>query len=284
MALHYTDSIEEALLSLDSAISQFKDVDFNQWSDNRRYTIWKLQEISQILKKVNLGSGIGKTTGGAVQIAGGVLTIIGICTLNPVLTLVGVGVASGGGVTSAASSIAKYGWTRSKNNELAKLLEKDCQLTTVICQSFINLSSKFKKISQNKKLLADIKAVGKGGFVIGNTVVSGINIANKVALLRLIGTFVDDGAYVATELTGSILADGKFIGLAIFDAGSVAAKSLEGVLGGISVVFGIVDIIFGAKDIANGSDLAKKIDDTVKQLETSREELTTKYLDIQKFL
>ena len=38
------------------------------------------------------------------------------------------------------------------------------------------------------------------------------------------------GAYIAGELTGSTLTDGKFLGLALFDAGSVAPKSLEGIL------------------------------------------------------
>ena len=45
--------------------------------------------------------------------------------------------------------------------------------------------------------------------------------------MRLIATFVDNEAYIAGELTGSTFTDGKVLGLALFDAGSVAPKSLE---------------------------------------------------------
>ena len=74
------------------------------------------------------------------------ISIVGICTLNAVLAL---GVASGC-VTSAASSIAKYGWHCGKNNELTKLLEKDCQITEEIFKSFHDLCDELKKIQKIK--------------------------------------------------------------------------------------------------------------------------------------
>lgn len=278
------DAIEKTFKPLDESITRFKNIDFEGWSDNRNDTIGKLKEISQLLKKVNNDTGIGQTTGGAGQIAGGVLGIVGVLTLNPALVLSGFGLTVGGGVTSTVSSIIKYGWNRSQDDELKKLLKQDSQLTKEICDAFCHLRDQVTKISQNKQLWNDIKAGGKGFNAYVEVLKAGSEIANKAAIVRLIAEYAPEAPMLRRQLTGAILADGKFFGKAIFTAGSVAAKSLKCVFTGVDVVFGVLDVIEGTKHITNGSNLAKKIDDIRKQLENERETLTKQYNNIQQFL
>lgn len=260
------------MVELDESINRFKKLDFEKWLDNREKTIEKLKEISSILEKVNKGSGIVKTTGGAAQITGGVLTILGLYTLNPALVVWGVGMGTGGGVTSVASSLIKYGWNSYKNNELEQVLNRDKQLTKEICDAFKDLGDKLKQIEKNIHLFKDVSQALWAGY-------NGFNLVWKSLFFEAI-----KGSFWEPRLMAMGLADGKLLGLTIYGAATEAARSLESLISGVNVVFGIIDVFSGANDVSSEGESAQKINDIVKQLEESCEELKKKYYDIRKEL
>ena len=211
------------------------------------------------------------------------MTIVGVATLNPILAGSGFVVAVGGGVTSIAGAWIKHGWNKQKQKELKDMIERDNQLSREITNKVCAISDEVARLSKNKQLtryVAQLSLItGKRMFDAVNTP---IRLANTVEIVNLLKSL--NAPNMEAQISGYLVSDGKLFGLALFEAGSAAARVLETLGGVLNIAFGIFDVIFGVKNLENGSEMADKVDDIRRDLQNTKQEIINAYNGVNDFL
>ncbi|XP_019378506.1 PREDICTED: apolipoprotein L3-like [Gavialis gangeticus] len=117
--------------------------------DKLQQHIAALQAIADAVDEVHRGATIANITGGAVGIAGGITTVVGLC-LAPVtfgasliVSLTGLGVSLAGGLTSAAATTTDIVKSKVKKGEVQKILQQ--------CQEELGLIQDYMKTNGNRE-------------------------------------------------------------------------------------------------------------------------------------
>ncbi|XP_019338195.2 apolipoprotein L3 [Alligator mississippiensis] len=110
--------------------------------DRLQQHVAALQAIADAVDEVHRGATIANITGGAVGIAGGITTIVGLC-LAPVtfgasliVSLTGLGVSLAGGLTTAAATATDMVQRKVKKGEVQDIL-KQCQAELGLIQDYV---------------------------------------------------------------------------------------------------------------------------------------------------
>ncbi|XP_025047326.1 uncharacterized protein LOC102372761 [Alligator sinensis] len=191
--------------------------------DRLQQHVAALRVIADAVDEVHRGATIANITGGAVGIAGGVTTIVGLC-LAPVtfgasliVSLVGLGVSTAGGLTSMAATTTDMVQSRVKKEEINGLLGQ-CQAEVQLIQQYMEYVSvrvQEAKDGAGLNLLFAIPQIGAGA---GRTILNTINMVRAGELLAnasRVARFAGTVTHVLTALT---------LGLDIF---FVAKDSIE---------------------------------------------------------
>ncbi|KAE8604828.1 hypothetical protein XENTR_v10014846 [Xenopus tropicalis] len=224
----------------------------------------ELRSIADGIDTFHKNATIASVVGSSFGIAGGITTIVGLA-LAPVtfgasliVTLVGVGVATAGGITGAASSIADTANIRIKGKRVEEIIQ-------IVQSDIAHLEKLLKSINTHiedmKRLMgvkdADIARVSVRG------VFAAVEIT-RLAQLASISTTAARAAQIAAQ-------------------GAKAAIAVSGVLAALFIFVDIAFVAKGAKDLKDGAkaEQAKKIRDVADELETEFEKLQAAALEVQ---
>uniref|UniRef100_A0A8C8S4U4 Apolipoprotein L3 n=1 Tax=Pelusios castaneus TaxID=367368 RepID=A0A8C8S4U4_9SAUR len=215
-----------------------------QARDRLQKHLAELQKIADDIDEVHRGATIANVTGGAVGIAGGITTIVGLA-LAPVtfgaslvVSLTGFAVSTVGGLTSAAATATDLGVNKDKKKTVEKLLE-ECQSeikNIKKCIEIIQTSAQNMKDDGDLDLLLALPQIGSGA---GRAVLNTMKMVKAGQLLANAGRVARFAGHCTHVLTGLTLA---------FDIAFVAKDSVE--------------LHRGAK-----TELATTIRDAVKEME-----------------
>uniref|UniRef100_A0A8C5QTM0 Apolipoprotein L3 n=1 Tax=Leptobrachium leishanense TaxID=445787 RepID=A0A8C5QTM0_9ANUR len=212
-----------------------------QFVETVKECIKQLHSIADDVDKFHKGSIIASVAGSSFGIAGGIATIVGLC-LAPVtfgasliVTGVGIGVATAGGVTGAAASIADRFNIKAKCNKVEEIIKE------------IN--------NMRENMQATLRQID-------------ILIIEMIDLLGLNSDFVRvgvRGAYAAVEIARLVqlanLAANAARGAQIAARGAQAAAAVTGVFAALFIVVDTVFLFKAAMELIDGakSEEAAKI-------------------------
>lgn len=252
---------------------------FNKLFSERAESLWKhvidLYTIADSLDKFNKNTKIAQITGGSTSAVGGIATIAGLA-LAPVtmgtsliVTAVGLGVATAGGLTSAGAGISNQVNNSMDRKKVEKLVEdyQEKILDLNKCLKFIqqgieNLRKfdliKMKKQAYNRDFPVLSSSFYEDGAMAGKAILSNANeIMRVVQIAHVAGSSAARAVQVASMATGVLT--GLFVGLDIY---FVAKDSKE--------------LKKGAK-----SEFAAKIRDVATQLHDGLVELNRIRMELQ---
>ncbi|XP_018117847.1 apolipoprotein L6 [Xenopus laevis] len=223
----------------------------------------ELRSIADGIDLFHRNAIIAGVVGSSVGIAGGITTIVGLA-LAPVtfgasliVTLVGGGVATAGGITGAASSIADSANIRMKGKRVEEIIQ-------TIQVDIAHLEELLKSINAH---IEDMKRL------VG---LQNVDITRAGAI----------GVFAAVEITSlAQLANVSAIATKAAHVAAWGAKAAAAVSGVIVALFMFVDIAIvakGAKDLKEGAKVeqAKKIRAVADELETEFEKLQAAALEV----
>eukprot|EP00079_Xenopus_tropicalis_P030289 XP_012826103.1 PREDICTED: apolipoprotein L3-like [Xenopus tropicalis] len=211
----------------------------------------ELRTIADGIDTFHKNATIASVFGSSVGIVGGITTIAGLA-LAPVtfgaslpVAMAGVGVATAGGITGAASSIADTANIRKKGKRVEKIIQTvqlDIEQLEKLLESINNDIEDMKRQMGVKD--ADIARVSVRG------VFAAVEIA-RLAQLATVSTTAARAAQVAAQ-------------------GAKAAAAVSGVLTALFIFVDIAFVAKGAKDLKDGAkaEQAKQIRDVADELET----------------
>ncbi|XP_071347019.1 protein starmaker-like isoform X4 [Trachinotus anak] len=251
---------------------------FNKLFSERAESLWQhvidLNSIADSLDKFNKNTKIAQITGGSTSAIGGVATIAGLA-LAPVtfgtsliVTAVGLGVATAGGLTSAGAGISNQVNNSMDRKKVEKIVE-DYQEKIVDlnkCLKFIkqgieNLRKfdllKMKKHAYNRDFPALTSSFYEDGAMAGKAILINANeIMRVVQIANVAGSTAARAVQIASMATGVLT--GLFVGMDIY---FVAKDSKE--------------LKKGAKSefAAKIRDVATQLHDGLVELNGIREEL-----------
>lgn len=249
--------------------------------DERISVSRKLFCLAKHLDRVCSDTGIARTTGGSLSVAGGILALVAL-GLAPVtggastaaLAAVGTGTfaaVAGAGATLTAA-IIKDRHIRKAAAEVKEALEKLEAKDAIVCRLFDELNSNLEELSvlcQEKTvsewILDSGKWLYKGGYSVvykGWTVYTGLQ-GSRFALQT--AEFIQADLKIMQQIAYGTAAPGLTVpekllflqvpwgGRVLVQTGGTVARMLSGALALAGIGFGIWDIVEGAKDI-NGSE------------------------------
>ncbi|XP_039350359.1 apolipoprotein L3-like, partial [Mauremys reevesii] len=162
----------------------------------------ELREIADDIDMVHKGATIANITGGAVGIAGGITTIVGLC-LAPVtfgasliVSLTGLAVSTAGGLTSAAATTTDIVASKVKKETVEKLLQE--------CQAELGNIIKAIQCLESYGDIAFMFAFSQIGSGAGRAVLNTIKMVKAGQLLANAGRaarFAGAATHVLTALT-----------------------------------------------------------------------------------
>uniref|UniRef100_A0A3Q2CAI7 Apolipoprotein L, 1 n=1 Tax=Cyprinodon variegatus TaxID=28743 RepID=A0A3Q2CAI7_CYPVA len=253
---------------------------FNKLFSERAETLWQhvidLNAIADGLDKFNKKTKIAQITGGSTSAIGGVATITGLA-LAPVtmgtsliVTAVGLGVATAGGLTSAGAGISNQVNNSLDRKKVEKIVEDYQEKIADLnkCLKFIkqgieNLRRfdllKMKKNAYNQDFPALTSQFYEDGAMAGKAILINANeIMRVVQIANVAGSTAARAVQIASMATGVLT--GLFVGMDIY---FVAKDSKE--------------LKKGAKSefAAKIREVATQLHDGLVELNTIREELQT---------
>uniref|UniRef100_A0A8C5QI44 Apolipoprotein L3 n=1 Tax=Leptobrachium leishanense TaxID=445787 RepID=A0A8C5QI44_9ANUR len=225
----------------------------------------QMRGIASALDKFHKGSIIASVAGSSFGIAGGILTIVGLC-LTPVtfgasliVTGVGIGVATAGGLTGAAASVADR----------------------------VNIQRKCKKVEEFIKELNNMKQkmqdlLGTIDLLINEM----IDLLGLNADIARVGT---RGAYTAVEIARLVqvvrISASAARGAQIAARGAQAAAAVSGVLAALFIVVDIGFVVKGAMELSKGAkceeaakirEIADGLEEDCKKLKLNEKDCSEK--------
>ncbi|KAM9322862.1 apolipoprotein L1 isoform 3-T3 [Pholidichthys leucotaenia] len=246
---------------------------FNKLFSERAESLWQhvidLNSIADGLDKFNKNTKIAQITGGSTSAIGGIATVAGIA-LAPVtmgtsliVTAVGLGVATAGGLTSAGAGISNQVNNTLDRKKVEKIVE-DYQ------QKMADLNKCLTFIKQGIENLRKFDLIKMKKY------------NNNDDLPRLSARFYEDGAMAGKAILINANEIMRFVQIANV-AGTTAAKAVQiasmatGVLTGLFVAMDIYFVAKDSKELKKGakSDFAAKIREVAQQLHDGLVELNT---------
>lgn len=209
---------------------------FNKLFSERAESLWQhvmdLHSIADGLDKFNKNTKIAQITGGSTSAIGGIATIAGLA-LAPVtmgtsliVTAVGLGVATAGGLTSAGAGISNQVNNSMDRKKVEKLVEdyQEKMLDLNKCLKFIqqgieNLRKfdliKMKKHAYNRDFPVLSSSLYEDGAMAGKAILSNANeIMRVVQIAHVAGSTAARAVQVASMATGVLT--GLFVGMDIY--------------------------------------------------------------------
>ncbi|XP_067385155.1 apolipoprotein L1-like isoform X5 [Channa argus] len=209
---------------------------FNKLFSERAETLWQhvidLNSIADALDKFNKNTKIAQITGGSTSALGGIATIAGLA-LAPVtmgtsliVTAVGLGVATAGGLTSAGAGISNQVNNSMDRKKVEKLVEDYQEKIGDLnkCLEFIqqgieNLRKfdliKMKKRAYNRDFPALSSSLYEDGAMAGKAIVSNANeIMRVVQIAHMAGSTAAKAVQIASMATGVLT--GLFVGMDLY--------------------------------------------------------------------
>lgn len=209
---------------------------FNKLFSECAESLWKhvidLHSIADGLDKFNKNTKIAQITGGSTSAVGGIATIAGLA-LAPVtlgtsliVTAVGLGVATAGGLTSAGAGISNQVNNSMDRKKVEKLVEdyQEKILDLNKCLKFIqqgieNLRKfdliKMKKHAYNRDFPVLSSSLYEDGAMAGKAILSNANeIMRVVQIAHVAGSTAARAVQVASMATGVLT--GLFVGMDIY--------------------------------------------------------------------
>ena len=276
----------------------------DDYEDKVRKACNIMDECSSKLKKVAKGTGIARTVGGSVSIAGGGMTLAGLA-LTPFtagtsifLTIAGIATGALGGVTSFSSILVNHVWDRCGQKKIAKatapLFSATFSLQGFLDEYINNFqgAAQFLKTPKGEAVAKDACILLKLARKAVSTARDGYKISKEVKHLKqakrlkdLVKSMQAD-YYVVKEAriglaTQAAAPEIRMFGKTVAAAGTTGAKALSGSMAVFGIAFGIWDVFQGAKKITNGSELAEEFHKNSKSLENGSAELIKLYKKLQ---
>ncbi|KAK2822731.1 hypothetical protein Q5P01_022796 [Channa striata] len=209
---------------------------FNKLFSERAESLWQhvidLNSIADGLDKFNKNTKIAQITGGSTSAIGGIATIAGLA-LAPVtmgtsliVTAVGLGVATAGGLTSAGAGISNQVNNSMDRKKVEKLVEDYQEKIADLnkCLKFIqqgieNLRRfdliKMKKRAYNRDFPVLSSSLYEDGAMAGKAIVSNANeIMRVVQIAHMAGSTAARAVQIASMATGVLT--GLFVGMDIY--------------------------------------------------------------------
>ncbi|XP_061587908.1 apolipoprotein L1 isoform X2 [Cololabis saira] len=209
---------------------------FNKLFSERAESLWQhvidLNAIADGLDKFNKNTKIAQITGGSTSAIGGVATIAGLA-LAPVtmgtsliITAVGLGVATAGGLTSAGAGISNQVNNSMDRKKVEKIVEdyQEKMLDLNKCLTFIkqgieNLRKfdliKMKKNAYNQDFPALTSSFYEDGAMVGKAILINANeIMRVVQIANVAGSTAARAVQIASMATGVLT--GLFVGMDIY--------------------------------------------------------------------
>ncbi|KAK5919906.1 hypothetical protein CgunFtcFv8_023764 [Champsocephalus gunnari] len=251
---------------------------FNKLFSERAESLWQhvidLNSIADGLDKFNKNTKIAQITGGSTSAIGGVATITGLALapvtfgVSLIITAVGLGVATAGGLTSAGAGISNQVNNSQDRKKVEKIvndyMEKMVDLNK--CLKFIkqgieNMKRfdliKMKEHAYNRDFPVLSKSIYEDGAMAGKAILISANeIMRVVQIANVAGSTAARAVQIASMATGVLT--GLFVGMDIY---FVAKDSKE--------------LKKGAKSefAAKIREVATQLHDGLVELNTIREEL-----------
>nr|XP_033960158.1 transcriptional regulator ATRX-like isoform X3 [Pseudochaenichthys georgianus] len=251
---------------------------FNKLFSERAESLWQhvidLNSIADGLDKFNKNTKIAQITGGSTSAIGGVATITGLALapvtfgVSLIITAVGLGVATAGGLTSAGAGISNQVNNSQDRKKVEKIVndyvEKMVDLNK--CLKFIkqgieNMKRfdliKMKEHAYNRDFPVLSKSIYEDGAMAGKAILISANeIMRVVQIANVAGSTAARAVQIASMATGVLT--GLFVGMDIY---FVAKDSKE--------------LKKGAKSefAAKIREVATQLHDGLVELNTIREEL-----------
>lgn len=246
---------------------------FNKLFSERAESLWQhvidLNSIADGLDKFNKNTKIAQITGGSTSATGGVLTITGLA-LAPVtmgtsliVTAVGLGIATAGGLTSAGAGISNQVNNSMDRKKVEKIVE-DYQ------EKMVDLNKALRFIQQGIENLRQFDLIKMKKHAYNND----FPVLNS--------RFYEDGAMAGKAILINANEIMRVVQIANV-AGSTAARAVQiasmatGVLTGLFVGMDIYFVAKDSKELKKGakSEFAAKIREVAKQLHDGLVELNT---------
>ncbi|KAM4693068.1 apolipoprotein L3-like [Discoglossus pictus] len=235
-------------------------------SDKRKSCKEEMLRIADDIDKVHRGATIASVTGSSVGIAGGITTIVGLA-LAPVtfgasliVTLVGIGVATAGGVTGAVATVTdtvsikkKCRTVQEMISDIKKVLEELLELLECINKWVRNIE---ELRNTDRETFDDLVASGK---------------------------FVSRGVFAATEVS-------RLAQLIKVSASAARGIRVAGAISGVlTAIFMVIDTVFLVKDaleLKNGAktEQAEEIRKVANDVEEKFQELENIGTEIKSLL
>ncbi|XP_010785560.1 midasin-like isoform X2 [Notothenia coriiceps] len=251
---------------------------FNKLFSERAESLWQhvidLNSIADGLDKFNKNTKIAQITGGSTSAIGGVATITGLALapvtfgVSLIITAVGLGVATAGGLTSAGAGISNQVNNSQDRKKVEKIvndyMEKMVDLNK--CLKFIkqgieNMKRfdliKMKEHAYNRDFPVLSKSIYEDGAMAGKAILISANeIMRVVQIANVAGSTAARAVQIASMATGVLT--GLFVGMDIY---FIAKDSKE--------------LKKGAKSefAAKIREVATQLHDGLVELNTIREEL-----------
>ncbi|XP_044076672.1 LOW QUALITY PROTEIN: apolipoprotein L1 [Siniperca chuatsi] len=209
---------------------------FNKLFSERAESLWQhvidLNSIADGLDKFNKNTKIAQITGGSTSAIGGVTTITGLALapltmgVSLIVTAVGLGVATAGGLTSAGAGISNQVNNSMDRKKVEKIVqdyqEKMVDLNkclTFIKQGIENLKKfdliKMKKTAYNRDFPALNSSFYADGAMAGKAILSNLNeIMRVVHMANVAGSTAARAVQIASMATGVLT--GLFVGMDIY--------------------------------------------------------------------
>ncbi|XP_077344728.1 apolipoprotein L3-like [Lithobates pipiens] len=241
-------------------IKEFRET-YNVLQERLSKCIKEMLEIANYMDEFHRKATIASVSGSTVGIAGGITTIVGLA-LTPftfgaslIVSAVGMGVATAGGLTSAVASIADNENIKKKLKRVEEIVKEIQKHIEQIQEISKRLNSVFEKLGIN-----DIcNAVAFGGILVN----AAVQVGRLVRLGRIIATAAR-GAKAAAQ-------------------GARLITAISGVLAGLFLVIDTFFIVKGAQDLKHGCktkeaaeirDLAEKLIKLQSELQSNKEAIT----------
>ncbi|KAM6989953.1 apolipoprotein L1 [Tautogolabrus adspersus] len=252
---------------------------FNKLFSERAESLWMhvidLNSIADSLDKFSKNTKIAQITGGSTSAIGGVATIAGLALapvtmgVSLIVTAVGLGVATAGGLTSAGAGISNQVNNSMDRKKVEKIVQdyQEQMVDLNKCLKFIkqgieNLKKfdllKMKKHTYNRDFPVLSSSFYEDGAMVGKAILINANeIMRVVQIANVAGSTAARAVQIASMATGVLT--GLFVGMDIY---FVAKDSKE--------------LKKGAK-----SEFAKKIREVATQLHDGLVELNTIRQELQ---
>ncbi|XP_065417384.1 uncharacterized protein LOC101946673 [Chrysemys picta bellii] len=175
--------------------------------DRVKRHIDELREIADAIDKIHKGARIANVTGGAVGIAGGITTIVGLCLIpvtfgaSLIVSLTGLAISTAGGLTSAAATTTDKVASKVKRETVEKLLQ-ECQADMDHIKDYAErIAEKIQNLKDNEKkgFVFAIPQIGSGA---GRAVLNTMKMVKAGQVLANVGRIANFAGAATHVLTG----------------------------------------------------------------------------------